>query len=217
MKKIFSIIIIISIIFCSCDATNNKSASWTELDFAFYDFNGREDLFPTTDNYMISLDDIEDIQTYREVRIGDRATTALKKYNLKDFEYSICDLSELKAYSEKSQELDKQYKEQGFTIEDIISKFSDIAAKDLDIGLHCDIYKQDGKLCTLSELIVEEDNEKKTDDNSSFYFTHLKYSISFYISDEKIYDVYIDSHYHNLLNAKTLLGDPDWLKELGEE
>lgn len=220
MRKIVYLSILCMCMLCGCKS-NSSVGSWKEADFAFYDYDGREILFPTTEDYWIHMDNKENIQTYREVRVGDRAKIALDKYDLTDFEYEIADFSKINPSTDESNEVEKYYKDKGYKINDMIIELDVLSAKDLDLFLYCDIYKQKGKLCTSSDLVIDkeyEDELTKTgiedEDNRRFKSRHLKYSISFSISDGKIIDVSIESNYHNWLNATTT-EIPDWLKELG--
>ncbi|NMB95813.1 MAG: hypothetical protein GYA02_04265 [Clostridiaceae bacterium] len=105
MRKVVCLSILCIFILCGC---NNSSSvnTWEEADFAFYDYDDREILFPTTEDYWIHMEDFDSaIQTNREVRVGDRAKTALEKYNLKDFEYEIGDFSKINPSTDESKDL----------------------------------------------------------------------------------------------------------------
>lgn len=223
MKKIILIfLIIILIAFCSCSTKANNN--WSEKDFAFYN-NGKAKLFSTIDDYWIHLSDNDNLATYRDIKIGDSYQDIIHKYNLKDFEWSICDFTYLNPSTDKSEALEKIYKEQDKNVIDILNNINAIASNNLDIYIYCDIYKQNGELCTYSQLdfseLKSEEYIKYEDKYREMLFKqhHLKYTISFSIDGEKISDVSIESNYHNWLsvayNTKgELIKGYEWIKDL---
>jgi hypothetical protein len=175
MKKISSLILTLVVIMIS-GCSNQSSKDWTNEDFSLYDFDGNESLFPTIDDYYITTYDEDDkLKTKRDIALGDRAVTALKKYNLKDFEYEIYGARYigLKEKTDKSVEKAKQFNEEYHdkykTAEDVLEKIDQICANDLYIYFYCDIYKQNKELCTYSEL-------SSTD--RTYVNHHLKYTFS---------------------------------------
>lgn len=218
VKKLFIVVlcfVAVSLLLCYCNF--KRETFWTEEDFSFYDENGKERIFPTVGDYRISLGDYEGLRTYRGVELGDRAKNISDLYDLTDFEYSICDLSKLNPSTYESEEFEKQLKDEGKTVEDILEMLPEISGEDLDVYLWCDIYEKNGKLFTESgweeisdeeiieyygwrEMGIPEEDIKITEERIELYkFEHIKYSISFSIENEKIIDVSIKSTYHNRL------------------
>lgn len=191
--------------------TDGKSF-WVEEDFSFYDSNGKERMFPTTEDYWIHMKDGECLQTHRGVEIGDRGSSVAKLYDLSDFEWSISDFSKLNPSTEESKSYQNELLDQGKNIEDILNMLPEISSKGFDVYIWCDVYEVDGILCTESEIgsITENDVrnyfniDESIDVPERYYDTYkwnlLKYSISFSIESGKISDVSIESSYHNRLH-----------------
>lgn len=78
----------ICLLFSCCGSLNAKTGKWTEADFSFYDANGEERAFVTTKENSIRLSDWPELSTYRNVKIGDRAISALNKYDL-PYDYTL--------------------------------------------------------------------------------------------------------------------------------
>lgn len=62
--------------------SENSVNGWSPEDFSFYNDNGDEKAFTTTNENYIMLSSYESLFTYRGIEIGDRATTALEKYEI---------------------------------------------------------------------------------------------------------------------------------------
>ena len=197
--------------------TKEQECFWTENDFSFYNSAGKEKKFPTAEDYWIHLKDTSDLRTYRDVEIGDRASNLPQIYDLTDFEYSICDYSQINPSTEQTNALETEYMNEGKTVVDILNILPEISSKGFSVYIWCDIYEIDGKLCTKSDIgeisiadIVEhfehladvEMDDALIKSYIEMYIYDLeKYSISFSIESEKIRDVSIESHYHNRLQS----------------
>lgn len=94
MKKILSVFIV-AVMCCGLMAgCGKKSKEWCVEDFSFYDEDEKEVYFLTTEDDRLSLKEINDEDnkeylTYRGVKIGERATTALDNYDLSGFNYEV--------------------------------------------------------------------------------------------------------------------------------
>lgn len=96
MKKMVSLALVLCMCLAFLTGCSNTQ-SWSIEDFSFYDEDGREVAFLATADSIqdsISLSDTNeekggDFQTHRGVKIGDRATTALEKYDLDGFYYAV--------------------------------------------------------------------------------------------------------------------------------
>lgn len=205
MKKI--VVVVISLILLMGINGCSSSKAWSEKDFVFYE-NSKVVLRPTAvDNkYRIFLDDAgANAQTYRKVKIGDDALTALAKYDLSDSTYNI--------YNDKSswpdEEIMAEYLAKAPTGADLVKYLDELSAKNFYTQFYIEIYKQDGKLCTSSGL--KDDGREKQQKR--------KYLISFAVSKNlKIDGVMIVSDYHSAL--ATYHGvipegeEYDWIRDL---
>lgn len=95
MKKRFSLFLCFIFLFTFITACSNSQSSkgWTVEDFSLYDGTGKEIAFPV-ENEDISLAKLTEekgtgVQTKRGVQIGDRAITALQKYDIDGFYYGV--------------------------------------------------------------------------------------------------------------------------------
>lgn len=228
MKRILTVtlVLLIAVAISGCSSKRDADGSWSEDDFSFYDENNKEKTYPTVDDYWIFLSHEDGLQTKRGIETGDKASSILEHYNLTDFEWSICDFSYINPSTDKSEAIEERYRSEGKTTADIMDMLDEISANGLDVYIYCDIYKQNGRLCTLSELDL---SQKDSDPNYTCYTEpmrterfisqHLKYTISFDIDGISISDVEIKSNYHNCLrgayNVKGEFMDMyAWLKEL---
>lgn len=183
---------------------NSKSA-WKESDFSFYDDAGKEILFPTTEDYWISLEnDCPDGQSSRGAKIGDRASTALQKYDLSDFKYEIGEQGSLNPSTEKAKAKDTELHKKYGKFSDVLPLSAELASEDLYIYAYCDIYKDNGELTSKVKSSWTKDD----------LLHKQKYSISFEVYSEKIQNISIESVYHSLLNIQRPDGIPDWLEAL---
>lgn len=130
-------------------------------DFSFYDLDGREVNFLTTEDDFICVYEYDDnssnIQTYRGVRIGDRGTTALLKYNLKDFDWYI--KSSYLNSEEDNKEADRltsKYKE--LTAEEMLEHIPEInAIENMQIIFTCELYEYKNNYYVRDEVPTDED------------------------------------------------------------
>lgn len=72
--------------------TAKESSSWEKEDFSFYDQSNHEVIFTTKDNKSISMlsekdDNDEILQTYRGVRLGDKASGLVDIYDFSKFHW----------------------------------------------------------------------------------------------------------------------------------
>ncbi len=215
---LFSLVFSLSLTACA-DATKNESDfTWGEDDFSFYNTSGKEIYFPTVEDYWINMSDSLEVVgsasvTKRGLSIGDKATSLSDLYDLKDFEYSICDYNYINPSTDKADEADIYFHEKASSLSELIKIIDQVAAKDLDVYAWCDIYKVNGELLTSSSI----DSSDLSDND--FCHKHLKYSIAFKLDGEKVADVDIESNYHNYLNGYgDALDDPslEWLIEMGK-
>ena len=240
MKRVYSfilislsIIVLVLSVACSNSITNSSSDSiskpWTEDDFQFYDSAVKVKLFPTIDDYWIRMEKDDELLTNRGIEIGDRAIELTKNYDLKDFDWSIVDWSKLNPSTDKSEEYEAKLKLQKKSVTDIISYADEISGAELGIYLSCDIYKEDGKLITISDLkysqisqmthSISNENMTKEIAEKEYQRQHLKYRLFFSIDNAQIIEVSIESNYHNHLsisyNTKGDFIGEEWVLELG--
>lgn len=217
MKKTILVFLITCLILQGCKNIDKSHTVWSEADFSFYDEQGKEVYYPTVEDYWVDLTSAneetgEKCNTKRGVVIGDKATSLMGVYDLSDFEYSIADYTYINPSTDEADKADIYFHEKAKTVTDILKIIDQVAAKELDLYISCDIYKLGGKLCTYSALSKDELS------NEDFVMEHKKYSISFQTDGEKIHDVNIESHYHNYLSAfGKNLDDPEfsWLIDMG--
>ena len=135
MKRKSVVILIISLLLSGCSSkstpskgqedstidteslTENYTDAWSIEDLSFYDEEKKESVFLTKEHSQNI-----DLQTYRNVRIGDRATTALKKYNLSDFEFGFDPMKYIKS--------DTKNKEAEEVADELAQKYESLSASD---------------------------------------------------------------------------------------
>lgn len=188
MKKFgsFALVLCMCLAFLmGCSSTD----SWSIEDFSFYDEDGREVEFLTTADSIqdrISLSDINeeksgDYQTYRGVKIGDRATTALEKYPLDDFYYAVDYFwGDGTSSKDEAEEKDASFHEQYPTFAEALQH-----ADELSSGLNLFASKQ---------FYAEENNMKPYEVNSMGKVDDLdlskdNYEVTIIIHDSKIKDI----------------------------
>jgi hypothetical protein len=66
--------------FSATSAKVEEVEGWSDKDLSFYDADGEEMVFVTSWETLIYLSENPELKTYRGVKIGDRAKTALNKY-----------------------------------------------------------------------------------------------------------------------------------------
>lgn len=200
MKKVLCGLLVVVLCIGAFVGCGEKK-EWSEKDFSFYDPDGRETIYASTDDYFLELSECEDdIKTFRGVQIGDKSKDALANYDLTDFRFEVSDPEKM-----KKSDKDEFYQEKYKTFSALLKDIDSIAAEGLEVYATCDIYKQNGKYCTESKL-------KKVDDQLP-KFQQLRATITFVLTD-RVKDVMITDNYYNQLNGWGASNAPDWLKEL---
>ena len=96
MKKSLCLVLLFMIsvmMLAGCGPTSNPDVeAWSAKDFAFYNASGEEEELLTTISQSMHLKDFSDLRTYRGVKIGDKATTALAKYDI-PYGYAVYSIS----------------------------------------------------------------------------------------------------------------------------
>ena len=188
MKKVklfISLLAVLLLIGCSSKGTENQVKSLEYEDFSFYDHTGREVDFLTSENNSLSVyagdEDADSIQTYRGVRIGDRATTALSEYNLSDFDWSIKTDYIINAEEHRAQANKLERKYEDLTSEEMLQHIPEITAIDnMQIIFSCDMYEYEGKLYLLYDV-----------PRTALLSGVPKYHLSIYVKAEKISGIVI--------------------------
>lgn len=188
MKKFIIIIIFLSLLLCGCSKKTpdtTKPADIAIEDFSLYDTTGREVDFLTPQNDYISVayydDDYADYQTYREVRCGDRGTSALKKYDLSNFTWGIgsyvLNSDDLK---NQAKNLENKYKE--YSAEEIIDYIDTITAyENMELFFFYEAYEYDSKLYHTQEECPW--------DGENFEKMPVKYELVITILDQKVQSI----------------------------
>lgn len=185
LKRIFCMAIGLSLFILS--GCNSPTTEWKKEDFSFYNDLGEEVDFPSDDFLYLSdvnEDKSDEFQTSKKVKIGQRATDALKKYDLSNFSWKIVYWRSPTEEEESfSQSLHEKYEE----ISDVITHSSDFLKDDAELWLSSEFYVNDNE-----ELVQCDTNEtgNQTEDDSR---GRDIYSISFHVKDEKINDVMVEN------------------------
>lgn len=87
MKRVLAILfvfcVLVGLVGCSRpNLADNSIEAWNEKDFSFYDTDDNEKVFLTVGENNAELASTPKLYTYRGVQIGDRAITALRKYDI---------------------------------------------------------------------------------------------------------------------------------------
>lgn len=152
-------------------------------DFSFYDLDGREVSFLTAEDDFICIYEYDDnsnnIQTYRGVRIGDRATTALLKYNLDDFDWYIkSDYFNSEEDNKEADRLTNKYKE--LTAEEMLEHIPEInAIENMQILFICNLYEYENNYYVQDAV--------PTDEDMFLVYKLPYYRMSITVESEKIY------------------------------
>lgn len=193
MKKIIGILSILSMCFCLLGCGEDKIEEWSIADFSFYNEEGKEVDFPS-DN-KIAISESEDklgmqLKTKRGVAIGDRAETALAKYNLDGFYFSVADYKYINPSTEESKIINQEFHEKYPTLKDALPHFDEISAQEMSIFASMSFYEIDENLkqCTLDELgnVVDDDEMRMK--------ATKKYKVIFIIDKEKISEIKFESN-----------------------
>lgn len=193
MKKFLSVIVVMALCCGLMVGCGKQSKEWCVEDFAFYDENEEEVYFLTTEDDWIWLknindEDNEEYQTYRGVKIGDRATTALENYDLTGFYYEVASGYYRSATDEEekyNQEFHDKYQNAHEAVENSDEIYKNtLFDENAILFLSAHFYEDsDGKLI---QYEVDENGrviEKMKDKNYSIYID---------INNEKISDISVE-------------------------
>lgn len=197
MKRKCVVILIISLLLSGCSSKSTPSKgqqdsiidteslteiytdAWSIEDLSFYDEEKKESVFLTKEHRIINLSENIDLQTYRNVRIGDRATTALKKYNLSDFVFGFDPIKYIKSDTknkeaeEVADELAQKY--ESLSASEMLDNIKDVNTDKALLYFAVDLYEDNGsfyKYTDITEDILYKD----------------RYTIIIDVKDEKIDD-----------------------------
>jgi len=202
MKKYSLVaVIVVLIMLAGCASSmaapkRDDAPRWSEADLSFYDADGKERAFLTQTTTSINLKDTPELKTCRGVQIGDRANTALKLYVLTDFEWDICDFSQVYPYTDETKAVKERY--YGESVEGIIELLPEIAREGAGVSFSVRLYRQEDVICTESNIdysLMPEPyrivygNEVAAMD--AYKSSIWDCSVLFYVQDEKIYDVIV--------------------------
>lgn len=190
MKKkigwhLFLLVVIICLTSCG---TASSPKEWTESDFSIYDENGTEIAFAAPEE-TIYLEDVNeekdgDFQTFRGVKIGMRATTALEPYDNVFYWFIMRGRENTPEEQEEESALRKKYPD----IHDLVAASSDFLHGDDYLVINTIFHiAEDGSLipCQMKDGICDDDAE----------IGMLEYyDLSFDIYKEKISSVRIEHH-----------------------
>jgi len=204
---------LLSIVFVLSMFTGCGKKEWIETDFSFYDDKGKEVFFLTKEEDDMYLSDLNEekgheYQTNRGVKVGDRATEALKKYDLSGFYYA---LNPYRSSTEEEDEFDRKLLEKYPDINELVQHWneeyinSNVYSENTEMFLSASFYVKDGKLYQyeLNEKgnpITEYDKIKDSADDDAmmeYLDEQMKiqeYSIVFKVKDEKIVDVNVEKY-----------------------
>lgn len=175
---------ILCVPFAGCrNFTTSGKAEWTKEDFSFYDSTGKEADFATTQHDTIWLTESNkkagsNLQTKRNVKIGDRATTALSNYDLKNFDWGI-------GYNRSATDEEKKY------LKELKQKYKTIseAVEHSDEFLSGNSYLYViGYFISKGSGPLQPSSEKELPPNAE------KFEIDFQIQDEKISEITVTDY-----------------------
>lgn len=177
MRKMISVVLAVvvaaSLAACSLGApqSNNGKSSpekWRIEDFSFYDEAGKEKAFTTVNENVIQLSEFENLSTHRDVSIGDRAITALSKYEI-PFDLTLCESTGSPIRYTKEVDLEAEIRKSAVDLEE----FTLMVILDEDFAF----------LDAYSLVMAEKPIYEVTDGPC--------WSFAFVIYDEKISDIYV--------------------------
>lgn len=178
--------LIMCIMFSGCGKKEGGQAGkgWVIDDFNFYKEDGSEADFPTDESISLSehLEETgEYLETHRKVKIGDRATTALEKYILDGFYYSIGDYKYINPSTDEANLLDEEFHDKYLTLKDALEGLSELSSRNMSVFASMQFYDKDGELKPY----------KLTDNGNveSYNAKYDTYKVIFMIEKEKISDV----------------------------
>ena len=180
-----SIFLLIALFFVSGCASDSTISPWDEEDFAFYDENGKEVDFPSDGTIWLSDVNEEkngDFQLKRGAKIGIRATTALKKYDLNNFYW---DIGRWRSDTEEEEVADKKLKDEYQSPMDALEHMNDFVGEKEYLYIGGDFYEN-----SKGELVLTERN-KLSDLVGEVEITAF-YSIGISIEDEKITEISVE-------------------------
>lgn len=170
LKRVTAFLVLaFCVLMCSSSVAFAES-EWTEADFAFYNSDMiviKKPVAGKTMSYYINLKDGEAGQTYKGVHIGSYPEELLEKYDLSDAEWSIYDTSKDAAWGEtdRSKALSEKWHSEGKTGADVIAMSDFLCAKGYYFYVKLDVYKQNGRFVTRSQIqldnIIEEVRERE--------------------------------------------------------
>lgn len=200
-----------------------SSQNWRKEDFSFYNTNRKVILTPSAEDYWVRLQDAHDAMTFRGIMIGDPISDIKENHSLMDMEWSICDFSKLNPSTDAAESFETNWKDKGMSTKDIIDSVDIISANSLDVYLWVDVYKQNGKFLTYSQLdkSVLEKNYSEYGERKEWFFLreHLYCTISFSIKNGIVSDVSIENNYYNNLSSAydrdgNLRNGYEWIEKL---
>ena len=192
MKKMVSLALVLCMCLAFLTGCSNTQ-SWSIEDFSFYDEDGREVEFLATSDYIldvISLKDTNeekggDFQTHRGVKIGDRATTALEKYDLDGFYYAVDYLSgDGTSSKDEAEKKDASFHELYPTFAEAL-QHTDELPSGLNLVASKVFYKEENNLIPYQTDSTGVEDLEYTD----LYYSKDNYEVRITIHDSKIVDV----------------------------
>jgi hypothetical protein len=194
MKSVKKLIVLATFItllsLLGCNAKADKKA-WTVEDFAIYDSDGKLFNYPKGDLIHLSYyrDEDKKYQTKRGVKLYDHAKVALSNYDLTDFYFSGDCYPVLRSTNDKEKEISQKYKEKYPDVNEAVKHTDELEYNKMSLYVYGVFIEKDGKL-----IQVELDEKGiPIDDNKQ-----ERYSISFYIKDDEIFDISFSNNGINL-------------------
>lgn len=164
----------------------SATMQWSKSDFSFYDQSGKEIAFPIKGE-SISLSDTNkshgsNLKTKYDVQIGDRATSALDKYDIDNFYYAVTNFwGDGSATDKQCKKEDQEFHSKYKTFSEALKHSDEIDSTGLVLFASMKFYP-DGERLIPYEL-NKAGNPKKQDFNKDCYEAY------FIIENEKIKDI----------------------------
>jgi uncharacterized lipoprotein YehR (DUF1307 family) len=172
----------VSFVGCGNGVSSGKAA-WEKSDFSFYDSTGKEADFATTKQDTIWLTESSKkagaaLQTKRNVKIGDRATTALSNYDISNFDWGI-------GYNRSATDEEKKH------LKELKQKYKTIPEA---VEHSAEFLSGNAYLYVIGYLISKNSGSLQPSNEKEFLNNSEKFQIDFNIQDEKISEIAITDY-----------------------
>ena len=215
-------LLLILIVTCMVNSALSEAlgtAEWSEADFAFYDSNMVISEKPVAGDWSagyISLEEKEDGQTYRGIRVGSYPEQLLQKYDFTDAEWRIYDTSKDAVHrkTDRSESLSQKWEAEGKTGAEVLAMSDFLCAKGYYFYIKIDVYRFNGQFVTKSQINLDIDEIKEEIRNSEIERAlnmpsnkasreELEQRYDDYVAEqgEEYFDYYVQNYYQKYLRA----------------